>query len=249
MTVPTIFRDWRRILVLGGVTGAGFALALLLTSPIIDWYRSRPRPWNTTAIRASFVSIDTEGVSDTLVFYYVVENTTRFDYEVADKSEVVLTGKTHTEKALAPEDEYETMKFPLFIPTKGRLRVGIHLPYPYEDKCTEQMNDAATRRAEGSLAFVPDVPSETIETLAQRIRGKLKACDSYEANELVQVVIRKFPAYRDWLTVEDRQKLRSERVYSQKRLDAFVNEEMPNLEGFVLFDKKNRVQIDFPKGW
>lgn len=41
---------------------------------------------------------------------------------------------------------------------------------------------------------------------------------------------------------EDRKKYR-------KKLEDYVNKEMSNLDGFVIFDDKNRFQIDFPKGW
>jgi hypothetical protein len=33
------------------------------------------------------------------------------------------------------------------------------------------------------------------------------------------------------------------------KLAAYVAKEMPNLDGFVLFDEANRYQINFPKGW
>ncbi len=36
---------------------------------------------------------------------------------------------------------------------------------------------------------------------------------------------------------------------SGEELATYVNEEMGNLDGFVLFDNVNRYQIDFPKGW
>jgi hypothetical protein len=35
----------------------------------------------------------------------------------------------------------------------------------------------------------------------------------------------------------------------RKKLATFVKEEMTSLDGFVLFDKENHYQIDFPKGW
>jgi len=249
MPIQATTQHWRRILILSGITGAAFALTFLLASATIDWYRSQPRPWNTTAIRATFDSLDTEDASNALVFYYVLENMTHIDYEVADKSKVVLSGKLHSQNALGPEYEYATMNYPLFIPARKRIRIGVHIPFQYEDKCTEQIDDAAARRAEGSIAFVPDVPSETIESLARRIRSKFKACQDYEDEELVQVVTHKFPVYRDWLVVEERQKLRSQQMFSSNRLSTFVNKELPNLEGFVLFDRKNRVQINLPKGW
>ena len=33
------------------------------------------------------------------------------------------------------------------------------------------------------------------------------------------------------------------------KLAAYVAKEVPNLDGFVLFDEANRYQINFPKGW
>ena len=40
-----------------------------------------------------------------------------------------------------------------------------------------------------------------------------------------------------------------ERKKYQEKLKAYVAQELSNLEGFTIFDKRNRLQIEFPKGW
>ncbi len=40
-----------------------------------------------------------------------------------------------------------------------------------------------------------------------------------------------------------------DRARFQAAVGAWVKKKMPNLDGFVLFDKKNRYEIEFPKGW
>jgi hypothetical protein len=40
-----------------------------------------------------------------------------------------------------------------------------------------------------------------------------------------------------------------ERKLYQTGVTKFVSEELPNLDGFVLFDNTNRYEIDFPNGW
>jgi hypothetical protein len=43
-------------------------------------------------------------------------------------------------------------------------------------------------------------------------------------------------------TEEEKKQFRDE-------LRKYVSGELPNLDGFVLFDERNRYQIDFPGGW
>lgn len=42
---------------------------------------------------------------------------------------------------------------------------------------------------------------------------------------------------------------REERKEYRKKLESYVAEKWPNLNGFVLYDKANQYQIDFPRGW
>ena len=40
-----------------------------------------------------------------------------------------------------------------------------------------------------------------------------------------------------------------ERKKYEEQLKSFLNEKIPNLNGFVIHDMKNHYQIEFPKGW
>lgn len=42
---------------------------------------------------------------------------------------------------------------------------------------------------------------------------------------------------------------REEREKFRREIESYLNEELTNLDGFVLFDEMNRYQINFPKGW
>jgi len=42
---------------------------------------------------------------------------------------------------------------------------------------------------------------------------------------------------------------KEERKKYKKELESHINDKFKNLNGFVLFDQKNRYRIDFPKGW
>jgi hypothetical protein len=42
---------------------------------------------------------------------------------------------------------------------------------------------------------------------------------------------------------------KEEKKQYREELRKYVSEELPNLDGFVLFDERNRYQIDFPGGW
>lgn len=43
--------------------------------------------------------------------------------------------------------------------------------------------------------------------------------------------------------------LPEEQEKQHKALEDYVRNEMPNLDGFVLFDDFHGYEIDFPKGW
>jgi len=103
-TWKTIF--WKSF---GFGVGAVFGLALIVFAVV--WYRARPKPWNSHTINASFDGIGVEGDNHTLVFYYIVENRTSYDYSLENKTNVLLTGRLKTEKAIGPQNEYATIAY------------------------------------------------------------------------------------------------------------------------------------------
>jgi len=141
----------KRWIITGASFGTAVALVLLAVVGSYLWYESRPKPpkpWDSKSITASYDSIGTEGDHNTLVFYYVLQNNTDFDYEIKDASEITLLAKLKHQQSLtgSKNDSMLNADIPLFLPAKQRLRFGIHVSYPYDKK--ENLNASEEERAE-----------------------------------------------------------------------------------------------------
>jgi len=55
----------------------------------------------------------------------------------------------------------------------------------------------------------------------------------------------KYPVFSEFSDKIDKK----ERELRDKIIHEFLNKEMPNLDGFILFDEETRYEIDLPKGW
>jgi len=171
---------WKRLVVICASAGAGFAFALALIVGGLLWHKYRPTPlspWNVTALQASWDRMDFEfiaanGKRRTIVFYYALENQTDRDYEVKDRTSMVIyeqfSGKHNLELS---EDKELSLDYPLFVPARRRVEIPLHLNVTYTDE------------DEKKYGKLPDF-----------MRGT-------------------------------------------------------SIKGFVLFDKANRYQINFPQGW
>ncbi len=177
---------WKRVVLTGLSVGAGFAMTVLLVWGGYHWYVARPKPpkpWSTSAIKASFDYAGTEGEKNTVVFWYTLENRTDFDFSLTDKDRLHLMDKLQREGSLSMTGEgLEKFDLPVFIPAKQKLSYTIHFAYPYPERLKENA------------------------------------------------------------TFDERRAFR-------KRLAAWINDELGNLNGFAVFDDEHRYQIDFPKGW
>lgn len=123
---------WKRLVIISASAGAGFALTLALIVGGLRWYDTRPKPlkpWNTTAIKAAFDSVTTEGEENNLVFSYVLENTGDSDYRLEGDSLVSVRAKAKEQNSLTPPSKtYLKLDFPVFIPARQRTLFLIHLP-------------------------------------------------------------------------------------------------------------------------
>jgi hypothetical protein len=177
---------WKRVVLAWLSAGAGLSIGFSLVWGGYLWYSARPKlpkPWNTSAIKASFDRVDTEGEKNTLVFWYTLANETEFDFRMTSEHSVHLMSKLQRQGSLAPSSEgLEKFDLPVFIPARQKLQYGIHVVYPYAERSKE--NSTADEK-------------------------------------------------RDY----------------RKRLTSWINQELPNLNGFAIFDDDHRYQIDFPKGW
>jgi hypothetical protein len=126
--------SWKRIVVTAVAAGAGIALSLSLVGGVFAWYKSRPKrptPWNNSAITAVFDYVDYEGEDETLLFHYVLENTTNSDYQLLDGSELTVMAKLRRENSLSFDKTTLRVDLPILIPARQRLLVDLHLAYRY----------------------------------------------------------------------------------------------------------------------
>jgi hypothetical protein len=176
---------WKRLLLIAFGWGIGCAFGIGVLIGVWSWYASRPKPskpWNNTAIKATYDTVFAEGDNNTLVVAYVLENVTNVDYKATDGSAIMLTGKLKRENSSSAYSNVDRIDYPVFIPMKHRGRVLIHLAYPYS------------------------------------VKEKSKE------------------------TPDERKKYKED-------LEQYMAKELPNLDGFVLFDSDYRYEIDFPGGW
>lgn len=109
---------WKRVVIVSVSASAGFALMLALIVGGVLWYNSHPRPpkpWNTSAIKATYDTLTAEGDDGHLVFYYVLENTTDSDYRLEESSAATIMGRLKEENSLsAPAVKELQMNYPRF---------------------------------------------------------------------------------------------------------------------------------------
>jgi hypothetical protein len=131
---------WKRLAIVSASAGAGLAVTMALIVGGLLWYSSRPhppKPWNTSALKATYDYIDTEGDKRTIVFYYTLENKTDADYKVESGVNATIALHLQRQDSLSVErdESYVKIDYPLFVPAKQRSRFAIHLlAYPYQGK-------------------------------------------------------------------------------------------------------------------
>jgi len=115
---------------------SGVCLVLVMAIGAVLWYSSipsRPKPWDTKAVTASYDYVSTEGDSNTFVFFYVVENKSQRDYRLTETMKPVLMAQLAEHKSLGREDDSLRINLPLFIPAGHRHTVKIHLDYRFKE--------------------------------------------------------------------------------------------------------------------
>ena len=78
--------------------------------------------------------MDTEGDKNTIVFFYTLENTTDFDYQVGDDHNITMTAKLQRQNDLSPLGENGKVDYPIYVPSKKRVQFKIHITYACPDK-------------------------------------------------------------------------------------------------------------------
>ncbi len=134
----------------------GFFLALTLTA-LIFYLRSgsggsAPKPWNSSAITASYVGAQLRQLDSgnaALYLAYEVTNHTDSDYRLADGPGALVMGRLRADGSLSSQQPVR-LSYPTFLPARQRARVALEVPsafgWPdesdtaYQDKLRDFVN-------------------------------------------------------------------------------------------------------------
>ncbi len=172
--------SWKRIAIRSFFFGSGFALFCCLFVSGVFWHGSRPKPekpWNATAILASYDYIETRGEDDHLAFCYVLENTTDRDYRLENNSGITIAGRLAKEKSISiVSGGYEKTDYPIFVPTKQRSRFFVEIPYPGPTKLKSSASSDERKKFRKDL-----------EKYAETEFGNLDGFVLYDSNSRYQI--------------------------------------------------------------
>ncbi len=140
---------WKRSVIMGASFGAAFALVVSLVVGGVTWYRSRPKSWNTEAVKASYASLEFSMNENNFVvdFGYDLQNNTDSDYKIKASDLVVMARLAEGNVLSKSIGRYQasdgTVEAPAFIPAKAKGRVTVHVGYAYPfDFTANDKNDA-----------------------------------------------------------------------------------------------------------
>jgi hypothetical protein len=138
--------NWKRLLLEAFGFGAGFAICAAVLGGLFYWNSIRPKPWNKTALKASFSAIEfdtqPQAASYKVVFSYDVQNTTQQNYEFQPSSftflAVLADGNSLSKEFGHYQAEEPRIDGPAFIPTQGKVRVQVIVSYDYPPEWTTE---------------------------------------------------------------------------------------------------------------
>ena len=121
--------DWKRWLFKSMGFGAGLGVVLAALATLGMWYSSRPKPpkpWNKSAIRASYQSLEA-GNGEKAIFVtltYAVENTTDYDYRLPSSQKIMALKSDNVLDDIAKD----WMPVELFVPAHHRVQLRFSFP-------------------------------------------------------------------------------------------------------------------------
>lgn len=110
----------------------GFLLALVLTA-IVLYLRpteKAQKPWNSTAITASYVGAQLRQLDSgnaALYLAYEVQNHTDSDYQLADGPGALVMSRLRADGSLSSQ-QLVRLSYPTFLPARQRARVALEVP-------------------------------------------------------------------------------------------------------------------------
>jgi hypothetical protein len=150
MTDSPSISGWKKLAIRAFFAGAGFAITLAVSAGAALWYHNRPerpKPWNNTALKATFDTMDisashwTDTYSYPVGFYYNVQNNTDTNYQFSGTTftpmAVLSDGNVLSKEFGSRQDGNVTVDGPAFIPPGGTARITIRVSYYYPDGFTK----------------------------------------------------------------------------------------------------------------
>jgi hypothetical protein len=113
----------------------GFLLALVLGAFVLYLRpgRKAPKPWNATAITASYVGAqlrELDSGNAALYLAYEVQNHTDSDYQLADGPGALVMGRLRADGSLSSQQQVR-LSYATFLPARQRARVALQIPAPF----------------------------------------------------------------------------------------------------------------------
>lgn len=109
-----------------------FLLALALTAAVLYARRSvsTPKPWNSSAITATYVGAqlrELDSGNATVYLAYEVQNHTDSDYQLADGPRALVMSRLLTDGSLSSQEQVR-LSYPTFLPARQRARIALEIP-------------------------------------------------------------------------------------------------------------------------
>ena len=147
--------NWKKILLRAAGFGGGFAIVGAIIIGIVLWWSGRPvkpKPWNKTALKASYSHIEATGDKN-FEFWYVVKNDTDNDYTF-DDSDLLHTEAKADDGSLHSCKDCVELQQPVFIPAHESASVAIVLKYKYPDAKPDLTDDERKKQRTEEEAYL-----------------------------------------------------------------------------------------------
>ena len=143
----------------------GFSVALALSTIIFFFVRiatTAPKPWNTSAITASYVGAQLRQVDSgnaSLYLAYEVQNHTDSDYRLADGPAALVMTRLRADGSLSSQQQVR-FSYPTFLPARQRARVALEIRSPFgwpvenDSAFQDKLRNFVNQRLEDAQAFV-----------------------------------------------------------------------------------------------
>lgn len=141
-----------------------FLVALVLTA-IVLYFRSSgtsPKPWNSSAITASYVGVQLRQLDSgnaALYLAYEVQNHTDSDYRLADGPEALVMTRLRADGSLSSQQQVR-LSYPTFLPARQRARVALEIQSPLgwpaenDPAFQDRLRDFVNQRLVDAQSFV-----------------------------------------------------------------------------------------------